>query len=140
MKARSIVRLVPLAILLAMPVASPGEASAANGDQACENLEVCVYQNTSLQGYVYTHAGSKSYLYPLYYSGTGISVDNNTESVWNRGSSGYRVYLWGSTTIGKGTSLCLPPNSYPYTLPGGYIGNLTGNTAGSHSWASGASC
>ena len=140
MKPKSIVRLVTLAILLALPVVPADQASAANGDQACENLEVFVYQNTSLQGYVYTNASSKSYLYPLYYSGTGTSVDNNTESVWNRGSSGYRVYLWGSTTIGTGTSLCLPPNSAPYSLPGGYIGNLTGNTAGSHSWASGASC
>lgn len=115
------------------------QASAVNGDQACENLEVCVYSNTSLSGNVYTHAGNKSYK-GINYNGTLLPVDNNTESAWNRGSSGYRVYLWNSTTAGTGTSLCLPSNASPYSLPGGYIGTLTGNQAGSHSWVSGGTC
>ena len=137
------VLLVIAAIASAFPVLTLDTASAASGDQYCEAGEVCLYQSTIYTGNAYTHPNSASYWSPtgpsyILYNGTATRVDNNTESIKNRGSATWRVLVYENRDY-SGKVICLPAGAQPASLPGGY-GNLDPNTASAHKWLSGGSC
>jgi hypothetical protein len=116
---------------------SPATASAATG--SCDPGEFCMWYLTNFGGGLYEFSGSDSSLANDHFENANTSsiVDNNTESVWNRGTSDPNGYVHvvvydGASYTGAG--LCVVQGRKA-NLPASWQNRIS-----SYRWANAATC
>jgi hypothetical protein len=91
-------------------VATAGPASAAtHKNGVCESGELCLYYLTDYRGPVFDLYVSDNDFSNDYFPGTSTRANDNTESVWNRDTYTWYVYVHANRGGSRGT---LSPGSY----------------------------
>ena len=127
-------RLIIAAAISAMSLLSPLAAEAANYNGVCESADVCLWKNADYLGPLFDRSNSDSnYSGDQYFNNAG-AVNDETSSVWGRGTSTWRVRVYQNSSY-SGNVACFDPNEITYQLPNSSFGNLNNDSASSHIWS-----
>jgi hypothetical protein len=107
---------------------------AANYNGVCEATDVCLWKNADYLGPVFDRTnGDSNYTGDQYFNSAG-AVNDETSSIWGRGSSTWRVRVYQNPGY-SGNVACFDPNEITPSLPNSSFGNLSNDGALSHIWS-----